>query len=299
VKSKRQEEFGKTKAIGISSYAFRYGIGISGFVPARPMGASEFLLSARRLDLPHAQLCENLGFADAPIRDLERIRDEALDLGLTLEIGMKSLSAASLERHLDICALMGAKFLRIVLGEGSEGPPDTNSAGLAERAVNDFRGALDRIRGMGLRVGIENHFDLATARLINLVDAIDDPAVGLVFDTTNCLGFIERPETTLAAMGRRIMSVHLKDYSVRKVEAGYIVSGEPLGEGLLDVRGILAEVDRLNPRAPVLLEMTVRRREGMSPEEAAEWERSVIEQSAAALRHAVSRLGMAVAREAP
>jgi sugar phosphate isomerase/epimerase len=280
---------GADRALGISSYAFRYAIGFPGFAPGRPMDASAFLREAGRLGLRHAQLCENLAFAHAPRAALERLRDEATDLGLALEVGMKSLSAASLDRHLDIAHVLRSRFLRVVLGAGGDFP-DPDPDALARRAVAALRAALPRIRDLDLGVGIENHFDLRTAQLVRVVDAVDDGRVGMVFDTTNALGFGERPAETLAAIGARVVSVHLKDYSIRKVEAGYLVSGEVLGEGLLDLKTILGEVERLNPRATVLLEMTIRRREGASPDEAAAWERDAIERSAAVLRGALARV---------
>jgi sugar phosphate isomerase/epimerase len=273
---------------GISSYAFRYGIGVSGFRPPRPMDAVAFLAEAGRLGLSHAQLCENLGIAACGHAELDRIRGAAADLGLVLEVGMKALTPASLERHIEIVQKLGSSFLRIVLGDGGE-VPESAPTPLVERSVAALKAAVPRIRDLGLTIGIENHFDLETERLVEIVDTIGSPEAGLVFDTTNCLGFLRSPMETLRAMGRRVVSVHIKDYVIRKVEAGYLISGEVLGRGLLDVDATVQACAACNPAAPVLLEMTIRRNCSQSPEQAAAWERDAIERSAARLHAAVER----------
>ena len=209
---------------------------------------------------------------------------------------MRSLTAASLERHLEVAETLGSSFVRIVLGSGGE-LPERDPGALADRSLAVLQSAWPRIRGAGVTIGIENHFDLETGRLVALVDALGSDGVGLVFDTTNGLGFLEPPADTLRAIGRRLVSVHLKDYSVRKVEAGYLISGEILGEGLLDVDGTLDAVAARKPDAPVLLEMTVRRRDGQSPDEAAAWERGAVERSAARLHEAVRQRATPAAAE--
>ena len=69
--------------VGISSYAYRYGIGLPGIRPANPMSAIEFLGEARRLDLCHVQLCENLDVASLGRTDLQRLRETASTSGLS------------------------------------------------------------------------------------------------------------------------------------------------------------------------------------------------------------------------
>jgi len=182
----------------------------------------------------------------------------AQEFGLFLELGMRDLTPANLEKHLNLAEIMDAHFLRVVLGGNlvmPEEPPDA----LTHQAIAVLRAAMSDIHRLNLTLGLENHFDVPTAHLVQIVREIHDPQVGLIFDTTNGLGFINRPEETLRQIGPYLLSVHLKDYIVQKVEAGYLIRGTVLGEGWLDLDAILQSVLAYNPDASLILEMTIRR----------------------------------------
>ncbi len=274
---------------GITSYAYRYHIGTPDFVPGEPMSAAGFLEAAHRLGCSSAQMCENLGFAALDREELLSIRDTAGRLGLSLEIGMRTLTEESLELHLALAGLLASRFLRIVLGTGSD-YPEAEPDRLAGRAVSILRNAVPWCEKNGVSIGLENHFDLPTRRLVEVVDQVGSGRVGLVFDTTNALGFGERPEETLALMGSRVMSIHLKDYRFQKVEAGYRIGGTVLGEGLLQDADILRTAFGLNPAASVLLEMTIRRDPSMSAGETTRWEEAAIGKSALRLKETLDLL---------
>ena len=275
--------------LGIGSFAFRYAIGTADFEPDTPMTASAFVAEAARLGLDGVQLCENLGYAELPDSELSALADQARELGLFLELGMRDLTAANLERHLEIAEIASSALLRIVVGPNQPLPPG-EPVRLRERAVALLTEALPRCRQLGLTVGLENHFDLPPRELLRLVEEIDDDSVGVIFDTTNSIGFIERPEESLAILQSKLLSVHLKDYEIRKVEAGYLMSGTRLGEGRLDVEGILRSALAANPAASVILELTIRRAESLTPGEVLAAERSAVADSAATLRELLGQV---------
>ena len=200
-------------------------------------------------------------------------------MGMDLELGMNGLYPESLARHLELAGILGASFVRIVLG-GATTRPD---------AVDTIRRMLPAVEERNLHIGIENHFDLGTEDLVAIVDELNHPRVGMIFDSTNALGFAEKPRQTLALMGSRIVSSHIKDYLVRKVEAGYLISGATLGEGQLGFEEILSMLLRANPSTTLILEMTIRRDDTWPIEQVIAWERDAIERSAAALQETMAR----------
>ena len=275
--------------LGIGSFAYRYHIGTDSFRPENPMSAMGFLREAHALGYEGVQLCENLRYAALGREGLLDIRQAAGELGLFLEIGMRTLTEENLERHLEIAEILSSKFLRIVLGNNAVSPAGDPEK-LAKTAVAILKNAVSRLEKGGLTIGLENHFDLPTPLLAGIVQAVDSPRVGMVFDTTNALGFVETPERTLELIGTRLLSVHIKDYRFQKTEAGYLMSGTILGEGSLDAEGLLRSIVRINPAASIILEMTIRREDSQTAPEVLRWEKDAIEKSTKRLKSILDKI---------
>jgi 3-oxoisoapionate decarboxylase len=261
--------------VGIGSYAFRYAIGFDGFRPADPMTTIEFLIEASRMGFQGVQLCENLNIVNLGKNELSAINDKACELGMFVEVGMRGLTAENIARHLEIGHILSSRFLRVVLGKnGNE--PETHPEVLRTKAIKILNDVLIAYPDRDLIIGIENHFDLHTSTLVEIVKEINDDRVGLILDTTNCLGFIQSPYMALDSILPHIKSIHLKDYIVRKIEAGFMISGAPLGEGLLNVRKILTTALKANPNLSIIIELTIRREEQQTMEEVIAWEKDAI-----------------------
>jgi sugar phosphate isomerase/epimerase len=275
--------------IGIGSFAFRYAIGSGDFHPPNPMTVLDFLSEAHCLGFGGVQLCENLGFSDFGDDKLLAIKEKAQELGLFIELGMRHLTWENISRHLKMAELLSARFLRIVLGSKKPFPEHSPEA-LQAQAVRILREALPSCRERDVTIGIENHFDLPSKYLVRIIEEIDDRRVGLILDTTNCFGFIERPEATLQAFRPYLLSIHLKDFIIRKVEAGFLMTGTVLGEGWLDVENILKSALNSNPNLSIIMEMTIRRDSEQTMEETLVWEKRAIQKSIDYLRQTLMSL---------
>jgi len=278
---------GTTLRTALGSYAFRYAIGFDGFQPPHSMTPLDFLGVARNLGFKGVQLCENLRFADGDERELAAIRGRARELDLFVEVGMKELSLESITRHIAIADRVDSGLLRIVIG-------DDYSWRRAEedrrRVVDILQAVLPECRERGITIGLENRFDLRSRDLVRIVEEIADGNLGLIFDTTNGIGFIEHPLDTLQKFLPCLLSLHLKDFVMEKIEAEYRMRGVPLGEGWLDVECVLKTALEANPDLSVVLEMTVQRAPGQSMDEVLEWERDCVERSAAFLRRSLDAI---------
>lgn len=275
------QESGLPSKIGLGSFAFRYAIGFGSFRPEKPMKAVDFLIESRRLGFKRVQLCENLNYSSLSTAELLLVKKKADELGLTVELGMSGLTQKNLFRHLYIAGLLQSKFLRIVVGSNNLLPQyNSNSLSLKDQAAMVLKAALPEFKKQGVVIGIENHFDLRSKELAELVEDIGDRQVGLVFDTTNSLAFFELPRETFEKFKPYILSVHLKDYTVKKVEAGYFITGTALGEGQLETIKLLDEITTHNPDASIIMELTTRRNEQQSMEEILKWEREQLAKSA-------------------
>ena len=272
--------------VGLGSFAYRYAIGFNNFWPEEPMNAIGFMKAAYRLSYEGVQLCENLCYSELPDGELRAIAQEAKRLGLFVELGLSGLKGENLERHLEIASITESPMIRVVVGENE-----------ASEAVRTIRAALPQLRKKNIILGLENHFDLSMDELVHVVEEIDDAHVGLIFDTTNGLGFLEKPEDSIAKAQPYLVSLHIKDYIIRKVEAGYFITGTVLGEGALDVPAILQAALAAPGLRSLTLEMTIKRNEGKDPREIVEWEEMAIRKSTAKLQEIVDKFTANEAKE--
>ena len=279
----------KDTHIGIGSYAFRYNVGITGFRPEKPLDTTGFIEAAVDLGLKRVLLCENLGIDDLTDGQLAETAALLKQNNLISEIGMRDITAENLRRHIRICSLLGSNFIRVVCGN-PEPYPSSEPENLKSQALGAIRAVLPDLQEQGIFLGIENHFDLPTDDLVEIADTIDDPHVGLILDTTNGLGFIERVDETAAKVSHRLLSVHLKDYRIRKGEAGYQIEGTVLGEGILDYERLLRELLEGNSEISIILELTIARPPALCPEEAAAREMEQIRRSVGKLKETMKRI---------
>ena len=262
--------------IALGSYAYRYAVGYAGFTPPTPMDALALLKAAHQLGYQGIQLGENLNFAEYSDDQLLCIKEQAADLGLFVEVGMKELDRDSIRRHLKITTLLESSLLRIVIGDDYTWQ---NTGEDRQRAIEILCEALPECREKGVTIGIENRFDLYSDDLVHIIEEVNDHKLRLILDTSNGVGFIEHPLLTLEKFAPYLVSLHLKDFIMVKVEAEYRMRGTPLGEGWLDIPHILTTATQSNPNLSIVLEMTVSRQPDQSLAEILAWEQGVIEKS--------------------
>ena len=264
--------------IGLGSFAFRYAIGINGFKPSHPMDVFSFMEKACQLGYRRIQLCENLNIKAYTKNDLLRLRDVSKDLGMIVEIGLKKLDEENLSRHVEIALLVEAAFIRAVAHD-HDNLSQQEQEGVVASVTKILKQWAPRLDDYGLSLGLENHFDISTRDLVRVVTEVGSSGIGLVFDTTNSLGFLETPENTLRCMSDFIISVHLKDYIIQKGEAGYEILGTVLGEGSLNIPTIFSLLGDRVSQVPIILESAVRRNFLDSPEQVLKWEEDIIQRN--------------------
>ncbi|MCL5744314.1 MAG: sugar phosphate isomerase/epimerase [Acidobacteria bacterium] len=132
-----------------------------------------------------------------------------------------------------------------------------------ERLTRLFRQAVPVAESHGLRLAVENHIDFTSDEMVQLLDAVDSPTLGINFDTGNFLRLLDDPVKGMAKLAPRVYATHIKDLKIQKGVASdewYFFSSTPVGDGLIDNRrlvqlladagfdGVLAvEMDFLHP----------------------------------------------------
>lgn len=223
--------------IGISSFTFPWAIG--GIDNDHPisMTAFELLDKAHALGADVLQIADNLPLGGFSNQELSHLRTKADVLGIALEVGTRGIATANIARFLEIAAIMGSPILRIVIDTKEHEPTmDEINSLLAPFA--------DQFRNLNIKLAIENHDRLTCAQFNEIIDHLGDDWVGICLDTVNSLGAIEAPNTVIPALAPRAINVHMKDFEIVRSngQMGFTVQGTALGQGCLDVKGVMAAV---------------------------------------------------------
>ena len=108
------------------------------------------------------------------------------------------------------------------------------------------------------RLAVENHKDHRIEERVALFKQLSSEFIGACVDVGNNLALLEDPLETARAFAPWAMTVHIKDHSVRECEDGFMVFDCPLGQGLLDLPGIVNALRQARPQAKFNLECIIR-----------------------------------------
>ena len=112
------------------------------------------------------------------------------------------------------------------------------------------------VRRLGLKLAVENHWDLTTEELHGVICKIDSPHIGVLFDVGNSLGTLDDPVEAARLLGPYTVATHVKDFAVEEGPRGYQVTMVPLGTGSLRLEQITAELLRqAGPEVHLCVEM--------------------------------------------
>ena len=229
--------------IGTTTFGFRYSF----MDPANSPQLAEVIRQAREAGVERLQVCENTRPLEMSKGEWQEARRCAAELGVDIQLGCKTLRAETVERYLQLAQELGCTELRIVTEEPPEHGTRQSVSALLEVIV-------PRMQRLGIRLAVENHFDIASALLRELASAYPASDVGFCVDTANSLRSIESAREVLNLLGERAYCYHLKDYRVVGSLISFSVVGAPLGEGDLDLDTCLRTILKREPVPPLYVE---------------------------------------------
>jgi sugar phosphate isomerase/epimerase len=214
--------------LGIGSYTYTWAVGVPGHMPAQWMTPIDLCRRASALGVRVVQLCDNT--ADPwPTR----LRNAARRAGIQIEVGGRGLAHLNLMDALDMARFFGATFFRLVIDtEGDEPSP--------EETVRRLRHFLPSLPG-GMCIALENHDRFPAQTLVEIIKEIGPDRIGITLDTVNSFGALEGPEHVVKTLAPYVLSLHVKDFTIRRVpsQMGFVIEGCPAGEGRLDIPWLL------------------------------------------------------------
>lgn len=224
--------------IGLGTYAFFWQH--SDRVPAR-LGGSLSLVGAfeatRALGVDLFQICDYAPLEAMSDAELTDAAAAARDLGIAVELGMKGIEPDRLARFLDLAGVFEARLVRSMLYS-----PDTRPT-LAQ-AEEWLRVGLPAYEASGVDLALETYEQVATTDLVDLVERIDSPRLGICLDPANVVARLELPRDCVEACAPHVKNVHVKDFAFARQAGwvGFTYGGAPMGEGLHDYPHLLENV---------------------------------------------------------
>jgi sugar phosphate isomerase/epimerase len=265
----RIRPLGDRVRIGIDTYSYHRLLGAvrNGEQPAPSLlldGGPAALVQARALgcDAVSVQTCflpsgpeAAAGFLEGAAGGLELILAWGHPDGLAF--GRDSARLAELMGWLSAANELGCRLMRVVVG----GPALRHIEPVAaqiERTIGPLRSAANRAADYGISLAVENHGDLDSSELEQLIERAASPNVGVCFDSANAVRVGEDPVAAATRLASRVLMVHLKDIESPE-RATDMVAGPcsvPFGCGVVPVKLVLAALAKpLADGCPVCVEI--------------------------------------------
>lgn len=232
---------GEMRDLGLTSTEF----GPDGFLPAEPTA------KAKRL--------ESLGMRAVGGFLPALLHDAAQD------------PLPQVDTFIDACVAAGADVVVLAASTGVDGYD--NRPVLDENGWQTMLSNLDRIAGhadeRGVTASLHPHVGTMVERIEEVDRVLADSRIGLCLDTGHLRVGGSDPVALAQRQARRINHVHLKDVDDSKAEkvfAGQLAYGDavragmfrPLGQGDIDIAGLVAALERAGYEGCYVLEQDVR-----------------------------------------
>ncbi|MBL7187554.1 MAG: sugar phosphate isomerase/epimerase [Phycisphaerae bacterium] len=110
-----------------------------------------------------------------------------------------------------------------------------------ERLSTMFRKAARTAEQYDIKMAIENHIDFNADEILQLLDNVGSPYLGLNFDTGNFVRVLDDPVKAAEKLGKHVLATHVKDVKLLEsvpADTWYFFSSVPIGKGLVDVKGV-------------------------------------------------------------
>lgn len=171
-----------------------------------------------------------------------------------LEGGRSPAAEIELAGWIDAAGALGHPLMRITAGSPATRGREP-AAELVARLVRPLRAAADRAETRGLRLALENHGDLRARDLAELLGRVDRPGLGVCLDTGNLLRVGDTLPGAVALLAPLTLLVQLKDCLDGDPDAPGGPQTTALGEGDLDLDGVLTALTAGGFRGPVVVEL--------------------------------------------
>lgn len=253
--------------IGIDSYCYHrfFGDWYEGLQhdPGRRIDVFDFL------DIAHGHGVAGVSLEAVYIPEddatLGRLADRVAELGLEpvwawghpdgLRSGTDEAAAHDLLRHIGIAKRVGATVMRICAGSRRTRPADW--AQHKAKLVPMLQPLAEEAARQGVVLAVENHIDLLADEMLEIMQAVDSPGLGVCLDTANNLRMFEEPVAVAAKLAPWTRATHVKNVTAVRGDPRSFAfwPSVPLDAGLVDIVAVLGHLRAADYKGLLALEI--------------------------------------------
>ena len=163
--------------------------------------------------------------------------------------------AKVLEQGLTVAHAIGASVMRCYMGTQRDRYGDKPLEQLMEATIRNFKAARSRALDLGVKIAIENHKDMQSWQMKQLIEESGTDFAGANLDLGNPLTLMEHPMTTLEVLAPYTVTSHVRDTAVYEVQRGAAVQWTAMGDGSIEWKPLIARFQELCPQSSVHLEI--------------------------------------------
>lgn len=221
--------------IGLGSYSFFWRQSAKN---PKPLSLIEVFTETKNLGINLFQICD---YADLEImsnQDLESAAEHAKTLGLTIELGTKGIEPWRMSKFLGLAKIFDAKLIRSMTYSSESKPSKQEAIETLKAQIMDFEQA-------GVVLALETYELISTKNLVDIVNAVASPNLGICLDPANVVANLENPRECVELTAKHVKNVHAKDFAFSRQEGwvGFTYGGAEMGTGLHDYSHLLAKAD--------------------------------------------------------
>jgi sugar phosphate isomerase/epimerase len=233
--------------VGIDSYCYHRFFGEvypDQKPPAKNMTMEDFLARAKELEVDGVSLesCFLPTFDEGWLKELKgKLDDYGFDRVFAwghpdgLERGQNWTAYQEMVDCIPRAKLIGADVMRVVgsslmFRHEPHGPQ-------IEALTKMFKEAVKVAEDHGVKMAVENHIDFTSDEILQLLENVNSPYLGLNFDTGNFLRLLDDPIAGMEKLAPFVYATHVKDlYPDKnfKPTDWHFFAGVPVGRGLIN-----------------------------------------------------------------
>lgn len=238
--------------VGIDSYCYHRFFGdihpTLEVAPAERWDVSDIVADAVRRGVAGISVEDFMVPADRVSELAALVAEAGLELAwawghpVGLASGVRPEVLTELLANIEVAAGLGCRVMRIVCGGLATRP--ASWPGHKAQLLPLLRTATVAAERAGITLAIENHVDLTSVELVELLDEIDSPHLRVCLDTANTLRTLEDPREAIARLAPYAAIVHLKDIAAHEGNPHHFEfwPSVPLGRGLIDIPHALRQL---------------------------------------------------------
>ncbi len=209
-------------SIGLSTYSFFWQWHETA---DRPATLTEMVAKTAGWGVDLLQICDYPLLETSSDAELDTLLATGDAYGVRFELGTRGLGRKHLTTYLRLAQRLRAPLVRSMI-----------RAEEADDAVDLVRAVIRDYEAAGVTLALETYEQVPTRRLLDVVEAVDSPHLGVCLDPGNSVAALETPRSTIDLVADRVVNLHVKDFRFTRQGGwvGFTYAGAPLGEGLLD-----------------------------------------------------------------